>query len=97
MPILIHGGSKGELQHECLDSGITSDSLINNLDYDEIKHIKLPNGESIPTFEGFIDEFKDKLDFIIDLKDANPVAWEILVDMIVNKICKIPLYNIFSF
>lgn len=72
-----------------LDTWITTDGVVvvhhdgtasgysfQNCTYDQIKNLKLANGESLPTFESFINTFKEKMNsssskLIVEIKSHN--------------------------
>ena len=87
-PIIIHGGPNGEIEHRSEEFWINENWLIKNLTFEQVQNIKLPNGEHIPSFEQFIDEFKETFNMIVDFKDDNQVSWEILLNLILDKMCK---------
>ena len=80
VPILIHGGDHGEVEHDCTGAGISSSDKICDLTLEQIRQITLPNGEHIPTFQEFLNEFKDKLDLILDLKEYRPEVIQLIID-----------------
>jgi glycerophosphoryl diester phosphodiesterase len=84
IPIVIHGGLLGEIEHSVEEHGIKETDLINDLTLDQVKKIILPNGEQIPTLEEIILNFKDKIRFNCEVKEENPEFCQILIDMLVD-------------
>ena len=85
VPIVIHGGLAGEIEHACPHLGITETTLINDIPLDHIKQIVLPKGERIPTLEELIDEFHGKVVFNCEVKETNPEFAQILIDLLLDR------------
>ncbi len=59
--------------------GVANGMTFQNCTYDQIKNIKLANGESLPTFDSFVKKFKEKMNtssskMIIEIKSHNSAA-----------------------
>ena len=82
VPIMIHGGDNGEIEHNCPEAGVLENDKIWDLTLDQIQRIVLPNGDHIPTFQEFLNEFKDKLDLVLDLKESRPEIIHYIIGML---------------
>jgi len=82
IPVVIHGGLAGEIEHAFPDLGIKETTLINDLTLEQIKMIELPNGEKIPTLKEVLTLFNNKIIFNCEVKEGNPEFCQILLDLI---------------
>lgn len=85
VPVVIHGGLAGEVEHACPEFDITETTHINDIPLEHLKQIILPNGEQIPTLEEVLDEFNGKISFNCEVKEEQLDFGEILLDLLVEK------------
>ena len=87
IPIVIHGEGENDayIGYESESFGVRKDSLITELNLQQIKSIVLPNGELIPTLEELLDVCGNRIKLNIELKDANPEVWQIVLNMLTDK------------
>ncbi|MDE5595638.1 MAG: hypothetical protein K2I89_08720 [Muribaculaceae bacterium] len=75
--------------------GVVNGKYFSNSKYDEIKDIKLANGENLPTFDSFINTFVEKMGtstskLIIEIK---PGGDEKIIDIVMDKVEKAGIKN----
>ena len=85
VPIILHGGLNGEVEHNIPDYGIHEDTHINAISIDAIKSIILPNGDQIPTLEEVIDTFLGRIKINWEVKEENSEFAFILLDLLKEK------------
>ena len=64
---------------------LSKETPINDITYEQISKIILPNNESIPTLESLIDLCKGKIVMNCEIKENDKEVCQILVDMIKSK------------
>ncbi|CAI2378675.1 unnamed protein product [Moneuplotes crassus] len=85
VPVILHGGPEGQVEHDISKHSITKDAHINTISFEQIREAKLPNGEQIPTLEEMLDQFHGKIHLNCEVKEKQPEFAQILIDLLKKK------------
>ena len=85
IPIVIHG-HEGEIGYDIPGyEEISKQTHINDITYEQISKIVLPNGESVPTLEALIDLCKGKIVMNCEIKETHKEVCQMLIDLAASK------------
>jgi glycerophosphoryl diester phosphodiesterase len=85
IPVVLHGGPEGQIEHAIPEFGLDENTYINTISFEQIRSITLPNGEKIPTLEELIDAYYGKIEFNCEIKDKQEEFAQILIDLLLDK------------